>query len=180
MACAGCSVKSKDGTPVGCRSNGSCSTGGCNRLNTYDWLSTMDIQDVESYNIIEVTFKTGGSQFKDEVEPVYRHTAKKMNLYKNKQVYCLFIAPQIDLNLLNSFQRNYYDSQNYEYTGNIIPMTLEQFTRIFLELFHKKKTLTPLIFKDIFDKILLQKIEKKPKEWQVYINNTIEEKILER
>ena len=40
--------------------------------------------------------------------------------------------------------------------------------------------LTPLIFKDIFDKILLQKIEKKPKEWQVYINNTIEEKILER
>ena len=130
--------------------------------------------------IIEVTFKTGGSQFKDEVEPVYRHTAKKMNLYKNKQVYCLFIAPQIDLNLLNSFQRNYYDSQNYEYSGNIIPMTLEQFTRIFLELFHKKKSLTPLIFKDIFDKILLQKIEKKPKEWQVYINNIIEEKILER
>ena len=103
-----------------------------------------------------------------------------MNLYKNKQVYCLFIAPQIDLNLLNSFQRNYYDSQNYEYSGNIIPMTLEQFTRIFLELFHKKKALTPLIFKDIFDKILLQKIEKKPNEWQVYINNTIEEKILEK
>lgn len=59
MACAGCSVKSKDGTPVGCRSNGSCGTGGCNRLNTYDWLSTMDIHDVEEFNVVEVTFKNG-------------------------------------------------------------------------------------------------------------------------
>lgn len=59
MGCAGCSVKSKDGTPVGCRSNGNCSTGGCNRLNTYDWLSTMDIHDVDEFNAVEVTFKNG-------------------------------------------------------------------------------------------------------------------------
>lgn len=59
MACAGCSVKSKDGTPLGCRSNGSCSSGGCNRLNTYDWLSTMDIKDVEDFSVVEVTFKNG-------------------------------------------------------------------------------------------------------------------------
>ncbi len=59
MGCAGCSVKSKDGTPVGCRNNGNCSTGGCNRLNTYDWLSTMDISDVEEFHVVEVTFKNG-------------------------------------------------------------------------------------------------------------------------
>lgn len=59
MGCAGCSTKSKDGTPVGCRSNGNCGTGGCNKLNTYDWLSTQEIRDVDNFNLIEVSFKNG-------------------------------------------------------------------------------------------------------------------------
>ena len=59
MGCAGCSVKTKDGTPQGCRSNGSCGTSGCNRLNTYDWLATQEIVDVNPYDIIEVSFKNG-------------------------------------------------------------------------------------------------------------------------
>ena len=59
MACAGCTVKLKDGQPIGCRSNGNCSTGGCNRLNTFDWLSAMEIEDVEPFNVVEVSFKNG-------------------------------------------------------------------------------------------------------------------------
>lgn len=59
MACAGCDVKLKDGTPIGCRNNGNCSTGGCNRLNTYDWLTALDIQDVEPFYVVEVSFKNG-------------------------------------------------------------------------------------------------------------------------
>ncbi len=59
MACAGCSVKLDDGQPIGCRSNGNCSTGGCNRLNTYDWLAAMEIEDVEPFNVVEVSFKNG-------------------------------------------------------------------------------------------------------------------------
>lgn len=59
MACAGCSVNLKDGQPIGCRSNGNCSTGGCNRLNTYDWLATIEIEDVETFNVVEVSFKNG-------------------------------------------------------------------------------------------------------------------------
>ncbi len=59
MACAGCTIDTKDGKPTGCKSNGSCSTGGCNRLNTYDWLAAMDIEDVEPFNIVEVSFKNG-------------------------------------------------------------------------------------------------------------------------
>ena len=127
--------------------------------------------------IIEVTFKTGGSQFKDEVEPVYRHTAKRMNLLGDKPVYCLFIAPTIDLNLSNSFQRKYYDSKNEEYSGNIVPISIEQFSKMFLKLFHEKKILTPILFKEIFDIILEKKIEKEPKEWQTFINTTIEHKL---
>jgi len=59
MGCAGCSVKSKDGTPVGCRSNGNCGTSGCNRLNTYDWLSVQEVLDVNPYDLVEVSFKNG-------------------------------------------------------------------------------------------------------------------------
>lgn len=58
MACASCST-GKDGKPGGCKSNGGCSSGGCNRLNTYDWLSVMDIYEPEAFDIVEVSFKNG-------------------------------------------------------------------------------------------------------------------------
>lgn len=58
MACANCST-SKDGAPSGCNSNGGCSTGGCNRMNTYDWLSTKNIRDVDGFDLVEVSFKSG-------------------------------------------------------------------------------------------------------------------------
>ena len=57
MACTNCSTK--DGKPGGCRSNGNCGTGGCNRLNTYDWLSTKNIQDPTGLDVVEISFKNG-------------------------------------------------------------------------------------------------------------------------
>lgn len=59
MGCIGCSVAAPNGEPAGCRSNGGCSSGGCNRLNTYDWLTAKDIADVDPFNIVEVSFKNG-------------------------------------------------------------------------------------------------------------------------
>ncbi len=59
MACAGCSVNLKDGQPIGCRNNGNCSTGGCNRLNTFDWITAQEIEDVEPFHIVEISFKNG-------------------------------------------------------------------------------------------------------------------------
>lgn len=59
MGCIGCSVATPNGEPAGCRSNGGCSSGGCNRLNTYDWLTAKDIADVDPFNIVEISFKNG-------------------------------------------------------------------------------------------------------------------------
>lgn len=43
---------------AGCKSGGSCSTGSCNRLNVYDWLSDMELPDGQKpFNIMEVQFK---------------------------------------------------------------------------------------------------------------------------
>ena len=51
MSCTSCST----GTPNGCKSNGGCSTGGCNRMNVHDWLANLPFSDPESgCRIVEV------------------------------------------------------------------------------------------------------------------------------
>ena len=59
MGCTGCSVALENGTPRGCGSKGNCSTGGCNRMNTFDWLTEMDMRDVDEFRAVEVSFKNG-------------------------------------------------------------------------------------------------------------------------
>ena len=59
MGCSSCGSTSVDGKPGGCKGNGGCSTGGCNRLNTFDWLSDMDIHDPSAFDLVEVSFKNG-------------------------------------------------------------------------------------------------------------------------
>ncbi|MCY7420607.1 MAG: hypothetical protein LH478_02565 [Chitinophagaceae bacterium] len=56
MGCGSCGT----GTPNGCKSNGGCSTGGCNRMNVHDWLLNLPFSDPESTcKIIEVSFNQG-------------------------------------------------------------------------------------------------------------------------
>lgn len=59
MSCTSCSTAS-NGKPGGCKSNGGCSTGGCNRMNTHDWLRNLPISDMASAcKVMEVTFNRG-------------------------------------------------------------------------------------------------------------------------
>ncbi|MEO6221174.1 MAG: regulatory iron-sulfur-containing complex subunit RicT [Ginsengibacter sp.] len=56
MSCTSCST----GKPGGCKSNGGCSTGGCNRMNVHDWLANLPFSDPESdCRVIEVSFNQG-------------------------------------------------------------------------------------------------------------------------
>ena len=55
MGCSSCS----SGSPSGCGDNGHCSTGGCNKKNTYDWISVLDIHDPSAFKIVEISFKKG-------------------------------------------------------------------------------------------------------------------------
>lgn len=59
MGCGSCGTGA-DGKPGGCQSNGGCSTGGCNRLNVYDWLNGLPLHDgAKPYAIMEITFNKG-------------------------------------------------------------------------------------------------------------------------
>ncbi|MEQ1797410.1 MAG: regulatory iron-sulfur-containing complex subunit RicT [Lacibacter sp.] len=55
MSCTSCGT----GSPNGCKSNGSCSTGGCNRLNVHDWLANLPFSDPNDCRVVEVTFNNG-------------------------------------------------------------------------------------------------------------------------
>ena len=59
MACGNCGTGANGKAP-GCKSNGGCSSGGCNRMNVFDWLADLPLSDSSKpYPIIEVTFNKG-------------------------------------------------------------------------------------------------------------------------
>lgn len=67
MGCAtcgtgGCVIKSGS-TVGGCRNHGFCKTGGCNRMNSFDWLANMQLPTTAKLDIVEVKFKGGRKEF---------------------------------------------------------------------------------------------------------------------
>ena len=61
MACSCGSAK--NGEVSGCKNNGACGTGGCNKMNVFDWLSNMDVPVQDKFNVVEVRFKNGRKEF---------------------------------------------------------------------------------------------------------------------
>ena len=67
MACASCSTK--DGSPKGCKNNGTCGTDSCNKLTVFDWLSNMSLPNGEKpFNWIEVRYKNGRKHYYKNTE----------------------------------------------------------------------------------------------------------------
>jgi len=61
MGCASCG---SSGIPGGCKNNGTCSTGGCNKLEVFDWLANMKLPaGREQFDIVEVRFKNSRKSF---------------------------------------------------------------------------------------------------------------------
>ena len=70
MGCGSCSTGGC--APAGCKSNGSCLTNGCSKLDVYDWLSHMDMpSNFKAFNIIEVKFKGSRKEFFLNTENLY-------------------------------------------------------------------------------------------------------------
>jgi cell fate regulator YaaT (PSP1 superfamily) len=63
MGCSCGSTKDKNGKTAGCNNNGACSTGGCNKMNVFDWLSNMDMPTQDRFEIVEIRFKNGRKEF---------------------------------------------------------------------------------------------------------------------
>jgi len=62
MGCSSCS--SGGGTPRGCQNNGTCSSGGCDKLGVFDWLANMQLPSGKSqFDILEIRFKNSRKGF---------------------------------------------------------------------------------------------------------------------
>ena len=62
MGCSSCS--SGGGTPRGCKNNGTCSAGGCNKLDVFDWLGNMSLgEGVSAFDMYEIRFKNSRKGF---------------------------------------------------------------------------------------------------------------------
>jgi len=78
MSCTSCST-STGGKPGGCKSNGGCSTGGCNRMNVHDWLANLPFSDPESScRIMEISFNQGSRK------DFYRNTS--LHLFEKGEI----------------------------------------------------------------------------------------------
>ncbi|MEX2483544.1 MAG: regulatory iron-sulfur-containing complex subunit RicT [Brumimicrobium sp.] len=62
MGCSSCG--SGGDTPRGCKNNGTCSSGGCDKLGVYDWLANMQLPSGKSqFDIVEIRFKNSRKSF---------------------------------------------------------------------------------------------------------------------
>lgn len=79
--------------------------------------------------ICEVTMLTGRDQWYNEGQPVMRHLRDFENKYNDKKTYCLFIAPKIHRDTINTF----WTAIKYEYEGKIqkiVPLSITDFVSV--------------------------------------------------
>lgn len=69
MGCA-CGTSKTGGKVAGCNNNGACNTGGCNKMNVFDWLSNMEMPGQDTFNIAEVRFKNGRKDFYRNIDGI--------------------------------------------------------------------------------------------------------------
>jgi cell fate regulator YaaT (PSP1 superfamily) len=65
MGCVTCSSgRGNSNVPAGCNNNGSCGTGGCNKLNVFDWLADIHLPGAQAaFDIVEIRFKNSRKEF---------------------------------------------------------------------------------------------------------------------
>jgi len=92
------------------------------------------VPDIECYYdtfnaTCEVTMLSSRDQWYNEGQPVMRHLREFETTNNSKDCYCLFIAPTLHRDTINT----YYQSIKYEYEGakqKIIPITINQLIEI--------------------------------------------------
>ena len=131
----------------------------------------------ESFNAIcEVTMQTGRNQWYNEGQPVMRHLRDFEEKYADKPSYCLFIAPKLHRDTVNTF----WTAIKYEYEGRpqkIIPLSINHFVcilKVLLQMKAERKFLRHAEISRLYDEILdLSNSFNSSNKWLRSIPNTI-------
>ena len=118
---------------------------------------------------------TSRDQWYNEGQPVMRHLRDFENTNSTLPSYCLFVAPTLHKDTVNTF----YFSVKYEYEGRqqrIIPITIPQL-RIILQVVQatlmQNKQFTHEYIKQLYDDCVDLSNVKDSTQWLDKINNTI-------
>ena len=91
MSCSNCS--SGGGTPRGCKNNGNCSSGGCNKLEVFDWLANVALPSGQSpYDIVEVRFKNSRKSFYRNAKGFSLHVGDVIVVDHESYFICLAVG----------------------------------------------------------------------------------------
>lgn len=90
----------------GCKSNGGCSTGGCNRMNVFDWLVNLPINDEDSAcKVVEIAFNNGS----------------RKDYFRNSTVHLLEKGDMVTVEGVSGF-----DVGSVSVTGEVVRMQLKK------------------------------------------------------
>ena len=122
--------------------------------------------------VVEVTLTTSHRQMAAESEPVRRHAVQYKLSYPDKDVYCLFVAPTVDNNVVETFRIGvWYNGEEEEFV-NIIPMSLTDFITWFETLRYKR--FKNIDFKNLLDRSLIFRNVRAP-QWKMSITKEVSE-----
>lgn len=123
-------------------------------------------------SICEVTILSGRNQWYNEGQPVMRHLREFENVSAKEDNYCIFIAPKIHRDTLNTF----WIANKYEYEGKkqkIIPLNIAQIIEILTAVKTAKadkKMISHIKFKNLLDFIIKDvEISQNCDEWMAKI-----------
>ena len=140
-----------------------------------------DVPDIECFYenfnaICEVTMLTSRNQWVNEGQPVMRHLRDFEDISDKKDNYCLFIAPSIHVDTLNTF----WFACKYEYYGKkqkILPLTIDQIHILLSKVSELKENGNKVNhnkFKELFDICTDVNNITNALEWKESINTNFE------
>ncbi len=147
-----------------------------------------NVPDIECYYdsfaaICEVNMLTSRDQWYNEGQPVMRHLRQFENHHEQFPGYCLFVAPSLHVDTVNTF----YIAVKYEYEGRpqkIIPITiiqLESILRTMKELVNRRKTFRHQSLMELYDRCTNVSSVSNSTAWLAHIDRELkdwEEKLL--
>lgn len=124
--------------------------------------------------VVEVTLTASSRQEAAEGEPVRRHVAQYVDRYPGKEVYGLFLANNIDTNTAETFRIGvWYRKDDSPLALRIVPLTLEQFTDLFVQAFRYQGRLEPAKLYDLLVRCRAESNAAAP-EWKQFIARYVE------
>lgn len=138
------------------------------------------VPDIECYYenfgaICEVTMLTSRDQWYNEGQPVMRHLRQFEESHIEKPSYCLFVAPTLHVDTVNTF----YMSVKYEYEGKaqkIIPITiiqLESILKTIKQMLNKGKAINHMQLMQLYNECTDLTSVTNSIVWLDHIGNTL-------